>query len=266
MHFESYPFDVHTCSLLLMNLADTPAFQQNYATLEIRELPLKTNKVLQYEVSFRHLEDGQRKSMAFDFENFPRTFAGFNIEFKRKLYPAILNLYLPTFIIVVISLMSFLIHPDSAPARSGLLITCLLVLVNSSSKCDHPGVNTFTALDFWMFACKFTVTVAIAEYAYLLKFRRDNRIRTSATIMAMYANEDDVSQMATPSASRISKFLRKTPAAQTSSSSNNNDGSSSSTASHVDRLCDRIDRICRVAILVCYVIFCTVYLVYFLAF
>ena len=63
--------------------------------------------------------------------------------------------YLPTGIAVCVSWISFIIDPDIIPARSGSLITLLLILVNLSISIigQSPAVNSHNALMTWSYMC-----------------------------------------------------------------------------------------------------------------
>ena len=56
--------------------------------------------------------------------------AGFRLSFRRKVSTYVFNYYIPSGLIVLVSWMSFVIPPDSVPARITLIITTFLVLIN----------------------------------------------------------------------------------------------------------------------------------------
>ena len=56
--------------------------------------------------------------------------AGFEVELKRNWIPYIWNYYLPTFGIICIGSISFLIMPNMVPGRIALLLFMTLVLIN----------------------------------------------------------------------------------------------------------------------------------------
>ena len=56
--------------------------------------------------------------------------AGFEVELKRNWIPYIWNYYLPTFGIIWIGSISFLIMPNMVPGRIALLLFMTLVLIN----------------------------------------------------------------------------------------------------------------------------------------
>jgi hypothetical protein len=64
---------------------------------------------------------------------------GFQIKFTRKIESFIVNDYLPTGLLVIISFISFLIPVDRIPGRMALLITIQLMLISASSSVRERG-------------------------------------------------------------------------------------------------------------------------------
>ena len=65
--------------------------------------------------------------------------AGFDITMKRSPIPYYMNVYLPTGLLTITSLIGFLIPPDIVPGRMALLVTIFLMLVNISSTERNKG-------------------------------------------------------------------------------------------------------------------------------
>merc|ERR1712037_1087441 len=78
---------------------------------------------------------------------------GFTLNLQRESFKYVALYFLPTGMFVLISSMSFLIPPTAYPARCGLLITTLLVLVTmfpnvlSNTPSEPKGL---TALAIWI--------------------------------------------------------------------------------------------------------------------
>ena len=72
---------------------------------------------------------------------------GFQIKLERRLFPFILAYFLPSFLLVLISFISFYIDPDVVPGRMALLITLVLMLINLSNSCraDSPKASLMPA-------------------------------------------------------------------------------------------------------------------------
>ena len=65
--------------------------------------------------------------------------AGFLVTMKRSPMPYYMNVYLPTGLLTITSLIGFLIPPDIVPGRMALLVTIFLMLVNISSTERNRG-------------------------------------------------------------------------------------------------------------------------------
>ena len=68
---------------------------------------------------------------------------------------------------------SFLIPPDMLPGRMSLLVTTLLILINTSGRArdNAPASDTFTLIDLWLLLCTVFVTLALFEYAIVIKVK-----------------------------------------------------------------------------------------------
>jgi len=94
---------------------------------------------------------------------------GIEIRLTREYQMYLLKSYLPTFVLVLMSGISFKIPGEAIPGRMTLLITIFLVLVNianaSDSKAYGYGLN---GLDIWLRMCMAFVAGAIGEYSAVL--------------------------------------------------------------------------------------------------
>ena len=86
---------------------------------------------------------------------------------ERTLGYYLIQLYMPTALIVMLSWISFYINIEAAPARTSLGITTVLTIttLSSSSRSSLPKVSYIKALDIWMFTCLIFVFTALLEYA-----------------------------------------------------------------------------------------------------
>ena len=96
--------------------------------------------------------------------------AGFTITLDRvpKMYLA--TYFAPCTLMVVVSWMSFLIHPDVVPGRLGLLLTLLLMMINlnNSVAAASPSSASLNPLLLWIIASEVFVFTALVEYALLM--------------------------------------------------------------------------------------------------
>jgi len=100
-----------------------------------------------------------------DAGTFPCLRAYFHLE--RRLQAYILTTYLPSFLVVLLSWLSFWIDPASTPARISLsILTILTITTQSSGLLASKPAGSFTrAIDVWMATCLIFVFGAFIEYS-----------------------------------------------------------------------------------------------------
>ena len=78
----------------------------------------------------------------------------------RHLFKHIIQSYLPTTIVVIISWLSFMIPPASFPGRSGLLSLLILCIMNIMLNIigQSPLISGICGLTIWCIICLFMVT------------------------------------------------------------------------------------------------------------
>uniref|UniRef100_A0A183C9T1 Neur_chan_LBD domain-containing protein n=1 Tax=Globodera pallida TaxID=36090 RepID=A0A183C9T1_GLOPA len=85
---------------------------------------------------------------------------------ERAMLHHIIQTYLPTALIVIISWFNFWLDIDSAPARVSLSITTLLTIATQANavKLALPEVSYIKAIDSWMNMCMVFVFAVMVEY------------------------------------------------------------------------------------------------------
>ena len=98
-----------------------------------------------------------------------KNFLTMEFEFKRYFLSVFFISYLPATIMVLLGGLATYIDPKSSPARVSMGITTVLTIstVIQGLKSQLPAVNYLTALDVYLWACFFFVSVTLIEYAYL---------------------------------------------------------------------------------------------------
>ncbi|XP_037676907.1 glycine receptor subunit alpha-4 isoform X2 [Choloepus didactylus] len=86
---------------------------------------------------------------------------------ERQMGYYLIQMYVPSLLIVILSWVSFWINMDAAPARVGLGITTVLTMTtqSSGSRASLPKVSYVKAIDIWMAVCLLFVFAALLEYA-----------------------------------------------------------------------------------------------------
>merc|ERR1740136_79540 len=89
----------------------------------------------------------------------------------------LIQVYLPSFMFVIVSWVSFLIKPEVVPGRMGLLVTLFLVLINifNSVRENAPISSRLNAIDLYLVVCIFLVFGALMEYAVILLMLKKRR-------------------------------------------------------------------------------------------
>ena len=72
--------------------------------------------------------------------------AGISFNLKRYSYPFFSKYYVPCFLLIILTSISFFIPPKLVPGRGGMLVTLFLVLNNifSNSKVNKQGHSCYT--------------------------------------------------------------------------------------------------------------------------
>lgn len=86
---------------------------------------------------------------------------------KRNIGYYMIQLYIPSILIVILSWVSFWLNVDAAPARVsiGLLTVLTTTTMSTSARDQLPRVSYIKAIDVWMSACLLFVFSSFLEYA-----------------------------------------------------------------------------------------------------
>merc|ERR1712227_434191 len=159
MRFEHFPMDVQVCSIQIESFAyDMEDVDFNWATPAI---DLANNIELpQFRLKGHILENCSS----------PRgQFACVEGKFilSRQMGYYLIQCYVPTTLIVMLSWISFWISIKATPARVSLGITTVLTITSqrASMAAALPMVSYVMAIDIWMSLCMAYVFAAVVEYA-----------------------------------------------------------------------------------------------------
>ncbi|XP_070534381.1 glycine receptor subunit alpha-3-like isoform X1 [Ptychodera flava] len=99
--------------------------------------------------------------------NFTTLCARFTLERVMGFY--IVHTYLPSFLLVIVSWITFWLHVEATAARASLGITTVLTVTTqvTSSRFTLPDVAYPTALDIWFSCCLVLVFSALLEFAFV---------------------------------------------------------------------------------------------------
>lgn len=100
---------------------------------------------------------------------------------SRRLKSYILSTFLPQFLVVFLSWLSFWIDPESAPARTSLSILTILTITTQSTNMMRgmPSGSVTKAIDVWMATCLVFVFGAFIEYSIVNTLVRKQKLRNA---------------------------------------------------------------------------------------
>ncbi|CAN0349199.1 unnamed protein product [Lampetra fluviatilis] len=163
MDLKNFPMDVQTCAMQLESFGYTmndlifewksEGAVQVAEGLTLPQFALKDEQDLLY--CTKHYNTGK----------FTCIEAKFHLERQMGYY--LIQMYIPSLLIVILSWVSFWINMDAAPARVALGITTVLTMTtqSSGSRASLPKVSYVKAIDIWMAVCLLFVFSALLEYA-----------------------------------------------------------------------------------------------------
>lgn len=97
--------------------------------------------------------------------NYSRLLA--DVQFTRSMGYYMIQVYIPSSLIVVMSWVSFWLNRGAAPARVGLGVTTVLTMTTliNSVNAALPKISYMKSIDIYLFVCFFMVFGALIEYA-----------------------------------------------------------------------------------------------------
>ncbi|GAA6080006.1 glycine receptor subunit alpha-2 isoform X1 [Tachysurus ichikawai] len=163
MDLKNFPMDVQTCIMQLESFGYTMndlIFEwletgpvQVAEGLTLPQFIMREEKELGY--CTKHYNTGKFTCIEVKFQ------------LERQMGYYLIQMYIPSLLIVILSWVSFWINMDAAPARVALGITTVLTMTtqSSGSRASLPKVSYVKAIDIWMAVCLLFVFAALLEYA-----------------------------------------------------------------------------------------------------
>ncbi|WKY09157.1 hypothetical protein Q1695_001931 [Nippostrongylus brasiliensis] len=191
MHLQYYPMDVQTCLIDLASYA--------YTDNDIEYRWKETDPV--------QLKDGLNSSLpSFQLNNVSTTYCTSKtntgtysclrtvLELRRQFSYYLLQLYIPSTMLVIVSWVSFWLDRTAVPARVTLGVTTLLTMTTQASGINAklPPVSYTKAIDVWIGACLTFIFGALLEFAWVTyissrtfyKSNRTSEPRSSSLIIS----------------------------------------------------------------------------------
>ncbi|XP_071403121.1 gamma-aminobutyric acid receptor subunit beta-2 isoform X1 [Centroberyx affinis] len=202
-----YGLRITTTAACMMDLRRYPLDEQN-CTLEIESYGYTTDDIEFYWRGGNNAVTGVErielpqfsivdhklisKNVVFSTGSYPRLSLSFKL--KRNIGYFILQTYMPSILITILSWVSFWINYDASAARVALGITTVLTMttINTHLRETLPKIPYVKAIDMYLMGCFVFVFLALLEYAlvnYIFFGRGPQRQKKAAEKTAMANNE-----------------------------------------------------------------------------
>nr|AWJ68185.1 putative GABA receptor 3 [Hirudo verbana] len=176
MRFEKYPLDTQRCPLLFESFGySTKAV--NFTWLDN---PVDVDKGLQ--LPQFSLVDKKYHDCTQNYTTGTHSCISIEFVLHRDIGYFIIQVYVPSMLIVILSWVSFWISIDAHPARVslGLLTVLTTTTMSGGARESLPRVSYIKAIDIWMIVCLTFVFASLLEYAVVNVLAR--QVRASALI------------------------------------------------------------------------------------
>ncbi|RUS81553.1 hypothetical protein EGW08_010683 [Elysia chlorotica] len=187
MNLINYPFDKQTCHLILMSFGyadvDVQFEWMNRTEPIMDDLDLDTKSIiLDKEVTLPQFEvtSVEANTCRFKYHQKVGNHSCLQADFhmSRNIGFYIVQMYIPSTLIVMLSWISFWLTVNSVPGRIslGLLTVLTMTTQMSSVNASLPRVSYTKAIDVWMSACLVFVFSALLEFAIVNVLSRKDSI------------------------------------------------------------------------------------------
>eukprot|EP00058_Branchiostoma_floridae_P015481 XP_002600969.1 hypothetical protein BRAFLDRAFT_79167 [Branchiostoma floridae] len=163
MNLRRYPLDEQNCTLEIESYGYTTDDLEFHwkdgkdAVIGWDQIELPQFDIVDYNV--------EQKVIQFSTGAYPRLSLSFRL--KRNIGYFMLQTYMPSVLIVILSWVSFWINPEATAARVALGITTVLTVttINTSVRASLPKISYVKAIDLYLMGCFVFVFAALIEYA-----------------------------------------------------------------------------------------------------
>ncbi|XP_015264424.1 PREDICTED: glycine receptor subunit alpha-4 [Gekko japonicus] len=164
MDLKNFPMDIQTCTMQLESFGYTMN-DLIFEWVKEQEAVQVAEGLTLPQFILRDEKDLGYCTKSYNTGKFTCIEVKFHLERQMGYY--LIQMYIPSLLIVILSWVSFWINMDAAPARVGLGITTVLTMTTQSagSRASLPKVSYVKAIDIWMAVCLLFVFAALLEYA-----------------------------------------------------------------------------------------------------
>ena len=162
MNFDEFPFDKQECNVLVSSMQRQRSIVWNTKGINWFKTDMRHPE---YDIDIKEYEEKEITK-----ENRTLAVSGFIFYMNRKSRSYIVTYFLPCFLMVILSWVSFLIKPEVVPGRIGLLLTVLLMMINLNNTVSRssPISGSINPLLIWIQGSIAFVFLALIEYATIL--------------------------------------------------------------------------------------------------
>ncbi|XP_014206145.1 glycine receptor subunit alpha-2-like isoform X1 [Copidosoma floridanum] len=172
LRLEKFPFDVQECPLVfeswIHNVEDMVLDWDDEPIVLAKELHLTEYKLVEKWVN---KSDVSYTTSQQHYGHFAGNFSSISITFKlaREMGFFMMDFYIPSILIVVISWVSFWLHVDASPPRIVLGTNTILAFMTLASKVENslPKVSYIKASEIWFLGCTIFLFAAMVEFAFV---------------------------------------------------------------------------------------------------
>ncbi|XP_052455741.1 gamma-aminobutyric acid receptor subunit beta-3-like isoform X2 [Carassius gibelio] len=191
MDLRRYPLDEQNCTLEIESYGYTTDDIEFYwkggenAVTGVSRIELPQFSIVDYKLVSRNV--------VFSTGAYPRLSLSFKL--KRNIGYFILQTYMPSILITILSWVSFWINYDASAARVALGITTVLTMttINTHLRETLPKIPYVKAIDMYLMGCFVFVFLALLEYAFVnyIFFGRGPQMQKKLAEKAEKANNDN---------------------------------------------------------------------------
>ncbi|KAK0411605.1 hypothetical protein QR680_005740 [Steinernema hermaphroditum] len=168
LDLRSFPFDTQTCMLIF----ESYSHNNEEVTLHWMEEPVTLMKSIQLP-DFDMVQFNTKK-LALTYPNGNWDQLQVIFTFKRRYGFYILQAYVPTYLTIIVSWVSFCMEPKALPARTTVGVSSLLALTFQFGNIlkNLPRVSYVKAMDVWMLGCisfVFSTMIELAIVCYITR-------------------------------------------------------------------------------------------------
>uniref|UniRef100_A0A8D3DTI8 Gamma-aminobutyric acid type A receptor subunit beta3 n=1 Tax=Scophthalmus maximus TaxID=52904 RepID=A0A8D3DTI8_SCOMX len=192
MDLRRYPLDEQNCTLEIESYGYTTDDIEFYwkggdtAVTGVTRIELPQFSIVDYKLVSRNV--------VFSTGAYPRLSLSFKL--KRNIGYFILQTYMPSILITILSWVSFWINYDASAARVALGITTVLTMttINTHLRETLPKIPYVKAIDMYLMGCFVFVFLALLEYAFVnyIFFGRGPQMQKKLAEKAQKANNDRI--------------------------------------------------------------------------